>query len=182
MAEVKGYVLYSFGFLLAASLAAGCGAEGQGKKQTLPREIPSSFDPCRDIPLEIKAEQQFLDNPEVWPEHENGEVKLRGCEYRRSFEVAKERGLGVMIEVTNMNARYFLDVDSIDPTGRHHGHSIKIGNREAAVRRDSTTLCDLVVDIKGGGIEFIGSNNKDDPCEDLENLAERLVPVLPPSQ
>ena len=168
--------------LISASLVAGCGKSTSDPRpeDKLADAVPTSFDPCRDIPASVLQEEQLLpDGTPISPE--GAKVKEKGCDYTRSSSADKSLGEGVGVEVTNMTYDYFREV-YVKQLGGGPVKEFKIGDRSAMVQGpQSNNNCTIFVSIKGGGLRFDAIGSSSAPCRDVTGFADKVVAVLAPT-
>nr|WP_231951515.1 DUF3558 family protein [Nocardia terpenica] len=164
-------------------MVSGCKSnDSEPPKPRISDRIPTSFDPCSDIPPDVITSQQLMPDPKRQAERDDGDgVKSSGCEYRRSFELTQTRGTGISVDVTNMTVDYFSDVysksNSVDGTPVRR---LTINNRPAAIqgpRSDNT--CMIITDIKDGGVRFDNAAHTVDPCQVLIEFVQAVSTHLP---
>lgn len=164
---------------LSIIVAAACSHNGEAPIPRLEPQLPSYFDPCKDIPRELEQAQHFGSS---YPEQEHAmddQARAVGCSFLRSSDVS-ELGSNVIIEVTNMSADYYRDVYS-KKVNKHlpDARMIKIGPRDAAVQESvEYRSCDILLDIPDGGLYLVGDTSKNGGCKSTIDLAEQLERVI----
>ncbi len=154
---------------------AACSANPKGQdNHSLPGAVPSTFNPCTDIPGKILISQGLNPKPDrELPNDLSGEQKYKGCDYRTQGADAAGSGSDVIIKVTNMDFDYFRK--SYQPQG-----TLTIGKRTAATAgSDNNTECTLFMVINGGGVWFSTAVHDKDACRVLVDLATAIEPTLP---
>ncbi|PPJ07148.1 hypothetical protein C5E51_18350 [Nocardia nova] len=172
--------------LLAVSIAvvgllasAGCGKE-EGHRATppqLPPQLPSKFDPCKDIPADVLASLNLVPEGRVIPARTGGPLEqYKGCDYRVQAAAASEQGPDVFIQVTNMTIDYFAN----NYAPERQFTRMKIGGREVATAAAADpSSCTLLIALRDGGVQ-VGPNVIDrDPCRSLVDVATAVIPHIP---
>lgn len=161
----------------------GCQSSTPPSKPVLATSLPTSFDPCHDIPAQVLSAQHLMAEPIPYPEHETADpsVKATGCQYLPPTS-AGDRGSGVIVQVTNMTVDYFQhDYSKAEKFDSALYRQFKIDNRAAATQGPRLDgMCTLVVDIKDGGIRLDTLSQKIDPCQLLMDFANAIAPHLSP--
>lgn len=177
-------------FVVVAIMAiAACGS-GESSKPAPPASL-TLFDPCRDIPLSVLNSWNADPNPK--PDHSVGDngsnssdPALKSCsysgkEYGAADGLAKENSL--YIGMTTMSLDYFgRSVDSGAPvreTGIDGRTTIIRGSYSATNIPGPYTICDFYVQMKGGGL-YLSIEKAGDACQFLTDVAQKVVPLLPP--
>ncbi|MBF6452440.1 DUF3558 domain-containing protein [Nocardia cyriacigeorgica] len=197
MKLVRGRYLLAIGAVVL--VAAGCGGSTEGEAQPvgsagstsgagtsaaeggIAADVPSGFDPCSDIPQEVLASEGLRNRSNTDSEGSNG-IKWRGCGWVQSD------GYAPSIRVTN------ITVDMVrENKGRVVRDEFTIDGREAITSNtedesDPRSVCTLHVAMNEGSLEFFldnpSSNKKTghiETCQLARTLAEKVVPLIPPS-
>ncbi|MGF6886340.1 hypothetical protein ABIA39_000307 [Nocardia sp. GAS34] len=166
------------GAMILLTLIAGCGdnKHSQTPEDKLAAGVPQSFDPCHGIPDEILSGSKLLSHPH--PISDNGtKVKSQGCDYTMSND---GDGSDLDVMVTNMTYDYFRDV-YVKRFGNGPVKEISINQRPSITHGpEADKTCTLFISIKGGGLKFDTLTPKGDPCQNLINFADKVLPILPP--
>jgi hypothetical protein len=160
--------------LLLIPLAA-CSSNPKGQdNHSLPSAVPSTFNPCTDMPGKVLTSQGLNPKPDhELPDSLSGDQKYKGCDYRTQSTNTSGSGSDVMVKVTNMDLDYFRK--SYQPQ-----RTLTIGKRTAAtVGSDNNTECTLFMTINGGGVWFSTAMHDRDACQVLVDLATVIEPTLP---
>ncbi len=184
----KRVIHLSCGLLLVA-LAAGCGPISENSREAISHSAPTSFDACRDIAASTLADLNLLPNPTSLNSTENG-VEIIGCKFPQS-SASKTPTYPQFVEIgtTNMTAEYFSrHGDNSQNDTKSPRRDFTIGSRKAASRgpifvpSESAEQhgCKIVMDIPDGGIYLYTAESNADPCSDIEKIASKLDPLLPP--
>ncbi|WP_280399218.1 DUF3558 domain-containing protein [Nocardia carnea] len=181
---------------VAALPATGCNSSPGGPGETTPAaaptstltplglepEAPAGYNPCEAVTQDIldRLELRAATNPNTADLDGPGGLKWRGCEWVRSREFA------VGVTVTNVTLDYARKTWTTDL------QEFALGGRNALSMRKSDEhpddVCTLNVEIAGGSLEFhvVKSSSSQasqqlDPCQAAREVAEQVVPTLPPS-
>jgi hypothetical protein len=162
---------------LAAILIPVAACSANSKQQgdlSLPTTVPSSFNPCKDIPPEVLISQGFNPQPvHELPDNLGGVQKYKGCEYQTRGPGGAGSGTDVMVKVTNMDFDSFRE--SYQPQ-----KAFTIGQHSSATAEsENNSDCILFTSIKGGGVWFSTTVDGKDACSILVNLATAMGPTLP---
>ncbi|MBY8855424.1 DUF3558 domain-containing protein [Nocardia sp. CA2R105] len=167
-----------FSLPLISILLAGCNSEKTAATPEISPTIPSSFDPCHDIPASALESEKLLanPNPQVDSSGDDSKVKKKGCKYSTLPSEILDRGAGILVEVTNQTTAYYEYY--------HHESTIKkeaIDGRAALVDGPiAGEACTLILEIRGGAIRFDTASSSHDPCQILLDFASKTAPALPP--
>ncbi|WP_280406413.1 DUF3558 domain-containing protein [Nocardia brasiliensis] len=171
----------------AVFVVGGCGpSEDGGGKTTgtstggtsLAPDVPSGFDPCKDIPQSVldseKLRKQGEDNSSA-----AGGIKWRGCRYGRTD------GYFVSIRTTNLTVEMTRDKKFPEAT------EFTTSGRKAISTRQFDgpyikEACTVNVEMEHGSLDFDLSNpasNRDtgriDACQLARTLAEKVAAAIP---
>ncbi|WP_084525602.1 DUF3558 domain-containing protein [Nocardia vaccinii] len=167
----------------AVLVLAGCSPSGGSTSSssagaTTPVQVPTGFDPCKDIPQSIlDSEGQQNKQPDDF-QADAGKILWRGCIW------SDPDGYGARIQMTNITLQkvrdeHFPDTQEFTIAGRH-----AISSRQGD-NADPTT-CTVDVEVKGGSLEFnldnpayVPKTGKQDTCQLARALAEKVAPILP---
>ncbi|WP_378738808.1 DUF3558 domain-containing protein [Nocardia brasiliensis] len=171
----------------AVFVIAGCGSSTDGdptptgnsatSKTSVAPDVPSGYDPCKDIPQSVLDSEKLLDKT---PDDSNasGGIKWRGCLW------VQTDGYAGSIRTTN------ITVDMVREKKLPDARELSIGGRRAISTRQvedhPQAVCTINVEMKGGSLEFGLTNpttskrtGQLDTCDLARNLAEKVVPTLP---
>ncbi|MEV0332079.1 DUF3558 domain-containing protein [Nocardia sp. NPDC050717] len=148
----------------------------------LAKDVPAGFDPCRDIPEQVLAEER-LGHQEPDITEAPGGVVWKGCDW-----VYKGGGgYSTSVRVTNLTVEMVRDKNFQD------AQEFTIGGRGAISTRQFdgphvNEVCDINVAVRGGSVEVNVVNppsRRDtghlDSCQIARSLAEKIAPSIPES-
>ncbi|MGW5516605.1 DUF3558 family protein [Nocardia africana] len=167
--------------IVVLSLAAATACSDTGSEpaapSALPTAIPGTFDPCRDIPVNV-LESQHL-SPEPHPtvaKIGGGGEQSKGCEYWAQHGAEAELGSGVTINVTNVTMEYFAK--NFEPN-HQFTHSEISGRSVATAGSAGNSYCVMLIALAAGGIEMSNASSRNDSCRILTNVATALISSIP---
>lgn len=168
----------------AVIAVAGCGSGGgnapatPSATSTLAADVPTGFDPCRDIPQAVQDSLQLVDK-EPDKRRANGGLVWRGCGWVKSDYYA------IGIDVTNVTVAMVRDQHYQDPDEFIIAGRPAISTRQ--VPEHPLLQCTIDVAIRGGSVEFFLTNSGSDrivgdrnSCHMARDVAEHVVPTIPP--
>jgi len=83
------------------------------------------------------------------------------------------------VMVTNMTYDYFRDV-YVKRFGDGPVRELSVNQRRSITHGpEADKSCTLFVSIKGGGLRFDTLSPKGDPCQNLIDFANKVLPILP---
>ncbi|PPJ28362.1 hypothetical protein C5E45_00505 [Nocardia nova] len=171
--------LVGLGLVVGAIAASGCesGDHDGLPKSALPTTLPSSFDPCKDIPADVLASLELVSEGRSIPPRIGGVgEQYKGCEFRTKDGYAPRRGSSTYIQATNMTMDYFTR--NFAP--EHQFNSFDIAGRKVATSSYTGLPCVLFISLKEGGVE-VGplSVAERDSCQVLTEVATAIIPHIP---
>ncbi|MFF0451732.1 DUF3558 family protein [Nocardia africana] len=159
--------------------SAGCGREvGHGATPPpLPPQLPSKFDPCKDIPADVLASLNLDPEGRVIPARTGGALEqYKGCDYRLQAAAAAALGPDVFIQITNMTMDYFAN----NYAPERQFTKMKISGREVATAAAADpSSCTLLIALQDGGVQVGPNAIERDPCRNLVEVAAAIIPHIP---
>ncbi|WP_024805460.1 DUF3558 domain-containing protein [Nocardia sp. BMG51109] len=170
----------------ALLLLTGCGSSEDGDAKpaattaTQAADVPRGFDPCNDIPQETVASEGLQSKIQNNYKADGGKILWHGCQW------ASSDSYGARIQTTNITVdmvrdKHFPDSQEFTINGRR-----AISSRQ--VDEHPSEACTIDVEMKGGSLEFNVSNpaylpktGTTDTCQLTRGLAEKVVPLMPPT-
>ncbi|AYF77471.1 DUF3558 domain-containing protein [Nocardia yunnanensis] len=160
---------FALGLLPLAAITACNSQRTETPETTRSTSVPSSFDPCKDIPADVLTANHLQPQPaHHQPDDLGGQEEYKGCDYKTQDDAAAEYGPGVFIAATNMTLDYFKSTYQPSRISKIDGRDV------AAVPSQNNTHCILWVGITGGGIRFDTVTPKKDACEVLTDLVTAI--------
>ncbi|WP_256668292.1 DUF3558 domain-containing protein [Nocardia cyriacigeorgica] len=197
MTLLQGRCLLAVGAVML--VVAGCGSSTEGEAEpvgtsevssagststtegSIPENAPTGFDPCTDIPQEVLDSEGLRNGRSSDAEGANG-IEWRGCGW------VQTDGYAPSIRVTNITVDMVREND-----GRVIRDEYVIDGRDAIAsnpddEKDPRSVCTLHIAMKDGSLEFLLSNPSSnrktgnlDTCQLARTLAEKVVPLIPPT-
>lgn len=181
------------GVILSTFLTAALTSCGIGKSPSVNPHLSvrSGFDPCRDIPLSML--NSWNANPTPTPATSIGsdakdsfDPDLKSCYYHGNAGGSAQgltMGDSLYIGLTAMSVDTFHRMESRGEPYRETG----IDSRRMAIKGPYSdaptpgrnTICEVYIQMNGGGI-LLTSVKLGDACQFLTDVAQKIVPLLPP--